>query len=832
MARLRSKGKAFGASTEPEVTARTRRSDRIRHSPRSSVPVQSIEEDDTAPVRNKRRRSAAPAKSQIQPSLNKGRVTRSSKGDAPHSELPPPASRKRRSGDAEEQYLKRQRSTSHESGEEDLPQPNQEDEEASEDDESMPPLKEFLDAINNNIGASAVPNKRPSPGSDASLEKPAEIEDGVIPHAATSDEGNTKETIIAITEEPNGAAGDSAEPEATSEQPESVQSEVPQSAQPVLQPNTLQRESLDPGPKGRVRRKKKASYYELNSDSALSPNRSTQPVASKNTQVGASIYDVPDSPQKHSNQSAARNTQVDENISDVPDSPQKHSNQSAARNTQVDENISDVPDSPQKHSDQAATPEEAQNASVSGDEGRQTNKQGKQRSSLADRRRTNVSTQNQDAEYQEEDSQEDPQEDPQEEDHEEEDHQEFFQDSLMLDAPPDDQETADSIPTTHMKRACVQKLMHIMTLKGWMEGRRWKDDFVDQAADKSDLLKRQPNHPALSTRILVQLFDLYQLCLEIPASQKLDQLTYLREKGKYFSKLISEIRQSIDRFTSKINDNIEGANPEQVTDGYNYVVRIHRRIIPMLVLVLDATFEAGCRTALEKGKKAAQQTGEFTVYLLALLERAAGWAYRLSQTVEGWYELHPSEKERDSSEEAQTNRALFHSATIRLKQELKEARRDLDKPEITPEDLMQRDEAIRQEREAEKQQSQERKDLQMQRFLNSIQRINPYGRSARARPVRQQVPALHRANPTSFASSQQPSEHSYYEQHGWHYWEDDQILTLIRTTAHPNYDNVRHMFPDRNTNELRERSRYLKLVVRDKYNRKGIAPPGWCIDEE
>jgi hypothetical protein len=751
---------------------------------------QSIEEDNAAPVRNSRQRSTAPTKFKIEISSNKGRVTRSTKRSSPHYELSPP---KRRSGvaAAQEQPSKRQRSTSHESAEEgDLPQPDQEDEEVAEDEEHTPP-KEFFDGINESLGASIVPNKRPTLKSNASVKNPAE-NDNTADQIDTSDEVNVGGTIIAATEEQHesrGSVRDSAEPEVASGQLETVQSEVPQSAQPVSHSNTLQRESLKSARQKRRRPREKASYDELNLSSELSPDRSTQPTASRNTQFDESVYDVPDSPQKPSNQTALA--------------------------------------------------EESQKAPMSTGGGSRKTKQGKQRSSQSGQRKSNASTRHQDDEQQEGHSQEENGEhgdhdfdpsDSEPESNQELDMSYLAQDSLVLDAPPDDPEAAASVATIRMKRAYVQKLMHIMTLRGWMEGRLWKNDFLEQAAEKSKLLANEPDCP-LPTRILVRLFKLYELCKKIPQSPKLDQLAYLREHAVDFGTLISNLRQSIDVFSSKINDIMEGATPEQVSTGFRSVAKLRRRIIPMLVLILDTTFEAGCRAPLENGQKAAQQTGEFTVYLLQPLERAAGWARRLSQIMEGWYELHPPTRERDNREEARENRAAFHTAIVTLKQELKNARNDLDRPKVAPEVLMQKDEAIRKEREVERQQYQEKKDLQMQRFLHSIQRINPYGQPAGARPIRQ-VPTHHQQNLTSSAPSQKLSEQSHYEQHGWHYWEDDRILSLIRTTAHPNYDNYRYMLPDRSPDELRERSRYLKLVARNKYERKGIAPPGWCIDED
>ncbi|KAL4729119.1 hypothetical protein ACLX1H_003527 [Fusarium chlamydosporum] len=788
MARLRSKGKAFGTTVEPEVTARSRRNERIRHSPRSSVPVQTIEQDNNASVRNTRQRSTAQTRSQNQTSSDQGRVTRSTRGTGPHTMLPPTASRKRRSSIAATQKkpLKRQHSTGHKSAEaENSSQSAQEDEEEDEDEVSIPP-DAFFDDINENIGVNKVPNKLPHLRPSVGATNPAENDRRAIAHADPSDEADVGEVIVAATEEQNesqGSVGDAAEPETAP-----VQSEAPQSAQPLSQPDTTRKEPLRPGRRKRGRPSKKAVYSESgygvrdpSPDLGSEPSRiqATQPTASDNKQVEKSVYDFPESDREHHDEIA-----VDKGSHKVP---------------------------------------------VSSSEPGRKMKQGKQRDSQSDRQRSHIAAQQQEERDGEEEEEGEDDFDISRDEPEigsDIDTSNLGEDSLMLDAPPDDSQTGVLMSTTRINRSCVQTLVHKMTLPGWTGKRRWKDALLEEAADKSEELASQPDCRVLSTRIMVHLFKLYELCKKVPQSPKLDQLAYLREHTTQFSNLVSNLRWSIDLFISNINAIMRGANTDEVGVGFIYVEKMLRKIIPMLVLVLDTTFEAGCRVPLQSGERLAQQTGEFTIYLLELLERAAGWAHRLSQTVNGWYELHPPIEERDKGEQAQQNRVAFHSATATLKRELEKARRDLDKPKVDPEILRRKDEAIRQEREAEVQQRKESQELQMQRFRHSIQRIRSSVPLLGARPVRQEVPISHQASQPGSAPSQRSPKRSYYEQHGWHYWEDDRLLTLIRTTSHPNYENFQQMLPGRDPSELRERARYLKLVMRNKYERRGTVPPG------
>ncbi|KAH6980083.1 hypothetical protein EDB82DRAFT_466100 [Fusarium venenatum] len=801
MARLRSRGSASVAPKEHEMTPHIRLHEGIRHSPRYSVPIRSIDTRSSPFVKRKTGlRSTSSARSRTRPSSSKSQVTRSVRGSVPDHELspqfspqlsPPPPRKRRSDATDQEQLPKRQRNASQQN-EEDLPQSDQQNEEADEDSEAIPSI-DFLNGINKNIGAFVVPNEQPSLLSNTSVEDSTKNDDSALSHFDTSHEIKVEKpaiadttvqhrssTVRALTETEDILLGTVA-PEET---PQSAQSSSQQSGSSSKGPQQSRRRKNG-------QRRKKATFYELNEGPELSLEQSAQPISSRNFQVDESIYDVPDSPPRQSN------------------------------HTKLVERSQKAPMSTGRGSPRMKL---------------------KQRSSQSGQRRSNVSIQYQDDEEQEENSQEEGDEHGDDEFASSDDELELqeqhtpHQDSLVLDTPPADSQAADSTHTTFIKRIYVQKLMHIMTLQGWMEKRFWKNEFLDHAADKSDELASKPDCPVLSTRILAQLFDLHELCKEIPKAPKIDQLAYLREKATKFSDLVSNLHQSIDSFIGSINNFMKSDDPEQVQVGSSRVTRLRRRTIPMLVLLLDTTFEAGCGHPDWDGKKASQQTGEFTVYLLEPLERAAGWAGRALQTVEGWYELHPPKKERDEDtvEEAKANRAAFRSALAMLKQELRKARRGLEKPRPSPAALMLRDEAIRKEREAREQERREKQNLQMQRFRESIQRIDPYRRSTKARPFRQEVPVPYRPSQPRPAPSNMPlsEREGYYERHGWHYWEDDRILTLIRTTTHPNYENFQWMLPDRSTDEITERSRYLKLVVRDKYQRDGIPPPGFCMDED
>ncbi|KAI1065028.1 hypothetical protein LB507_000760 [Fusarium sp. FIESC RH6] len=802
MARLRSGPRRTELTAESENAQRTR-----RHSTRSSVPVQSIEEDEIAPVRKSRPRSTAPTKSQDETSSNKGRVTRSNKGNAPLAALPANGSRKRRSdiGAVRKRPSERQRSSSNEPAEEEAPLQSDQEVEEEVDDKNTSLPRELFDTINENLGVIDVKNKLPKLRPGTSVENAVEDDSRAVAHVDHSDEAGAEETIVAATGEQNesqGSVGNLAETEAEQEQQqlEPIQSEAPQSAQRLSQSDASQREPLRPRKRKGKRQSKKAAYVEPNND-ARDPSPEHSPEVSQ-----------------------VNSTQPTE-----------------SRNTQFEKSVYEPPESDEERPSQIVLGKGSQKASASPVEDSQKTKRGRKRSSQSVQQTDEIVTLQREKQRRLEERQEEEEQEEEEEeqddfncsDNEPEVDLEFdashpAEDSLVIDAPPDGSQTEDSIPTTRLKRSYVQKLMHAMTLAGWLKRRQWAGDVLEKAEDvKSD---DQQADRVLSRRILAQLFDMYNLCKGIPRSLKLAQLEYLREHATQLKALISNLRQSIDLFINNINANMTETSAEHVSIGYRSVAKLHRRIIPMLVLLLDTTFEAGCGAPRE-GEKPSQQTGEFTVYLLEPLERAAGWAYRLSQVVNGWYELHPPRREQDKETKAKENRVMFHVAATVFQERLEKAMRDLDKPKVPPEVLMQRDEAIRQEREAEKERRREGQDRQMQRFLDSIKNIKPTEPRLRMRPSQQSLLAPSRTSQSTPAATQQSEAELYYQKHGWHLWEDDQLLGLIRTTSDPNYENFQQMLPSRSAGEMRERSRYLKLVMRNKYERRGVRPPGWCMEE-
>ncbi|KAF4944432.1 hypothetical protein FGADI_12684 [Fusarium gaditjirri] len=818
MVQLRSRGKADGASAEPEVTRKPQKRTGRQQPERPSALRPSIEVHINASGSNSSRQSTIHAIPQHQSSTSRSRITRSKRANTPHEKQASPTPRKRRAtnADSKDQPAKRQRPSRRKAAlenadEDDQPQLSQEHEETSEAEENaLSEHPDFIDIINSNIlGINSSHNKPPINGEPNSERAGRRISESGVPHIVDSD-GN-----IALDDIPQGQelgkAGNNQASTTNPEQPEAPHEELPVSEQEASQATQViqldtssRRQSLR---RKRRRQSKKPTYDEPGYNvRGVSPDLgsvvpqapATEASASQQLHAGGDIYNVPSDGEQASQPIVIRG--------------EKETHGTQAEHRWKTKQSKQKRSQPEQQNDQ--TPSQAQKEQE-GEEGNEESARKKDKNGDGDK----------ECEDEGEDSDND---EPKAE--QELDTSDLVDDSLLLDEPP-----SGSQPTAWIKRDTVQKLVWFTTYSGWMNGRKWKEDALELAQIASEALKE--NERVRSRFILAKLYDLYELCKEIPSSSISQQLEYIREHTAQLNSLYTTLRANIDEFISSINTILEQGDTKQVSKGFQYVTKLHRRIIPMLVLVLDQIFQAGCGRPGEGAKKLRFQKGEFTVYTLEPLERVAGWTRRLSQVVESWYELHPPRRERDQSEKAKEHRKIFREATKELKKSLEKARKSISAIQRAPDQrrkAMQKDEAVRREREADAQRRRNIQDMQMQRFLQSIQKIG----SSQPRPptigsYRQAVRRYQFATSQSgLIRSQEPLAVEYFEKHGWDYSEDDHLLSLIRTTSHPNYESFGQVLPGRDPHELEERSKYLRMVMRDKYERKGIQPPGWCIAED
>ncbi|KAF4436427.1 hypothetical protein FACUT_6438 [Fusarium acutatum] len=807
---LRSRGKAGGSSAEPEATVYLRKRTRRKQSERPSALRPSIEVQINASGSNSSRQSTIHAIPQDQPSTNRSRVTRSKRANTPHEKLPSPTPRKRRATDAGFKRQRRpRRKVALESAEGDeQPQLNQEHEEASEAEENaLPERLDLMDIINSNIldinsSSNELPPERAG----------RRMSGAEAPQTVESDENialaDIQQEQESDTAENNQASAPSPEQrEAPHEEHRVSGQEAPPATQEMAQINpSSQKQSLS---RKRRRQSQKPTYgapgynargVSLELGSALPQAPAIEASASQQVHAGGDDHDVPSDREQGSQ-------------------PILSKGEKETHGTQAEH----------RRKTKKGKRKRSQHEQLNGQTPTQAEEETEERNEEGTRKKDKNG--DQDREYENEDIDSDDNEPAAEH---ELDISNLTEDSLLIDEPPSGLQTALLTPTAWVKRDTVQKLVWTTTFSGWMNGRKWPKDALEFAKIASEA--SEEGGRVRSRLILGKLYSLYELCKEIPSSSISQQLEYVLEHTAQLRSLYTTLRVAIDEFISSINTIMEQGDARQVGKGYQYVTKLHRRIIPMLVLVLDQLFQAGCGRPGESTKKLGFQKGEFTVYTLEPLERTAGWVQRLSQVVESWYELHPPRRERDRSEESKEHRRILRETTKRLKASLEKARESIDAIKRAPiqrNKIMQKDEAIRMEREADALRRRKIQDMQMQRFLQSMQKVE----SSQARPYtigsyRGAVRYRSVASQSGLIRSQEPSDDDYFEKHGWHYWEDDHLLSSIRTTSHPNYEVLHRMLPNRDPDELKERSNYLRMVMRDKYERKGVQPPGWCVAED
>lgn len=120
----------------------------------------------------------------------------------------------------------------------------------------------------------------------------------------------------------------------------------------------------------------------------------------------------------------------------------------------------------------------------------------------------------------------------------------------------------------------------------------------------------------------------------------------------------------------------------------------------------------------------------------------------------------------------------------------------------------ERDLLAKLDRETQEQDRREAQSLQMQRFVESTMRMRRTGETKGSRLGRKD---------------------SYFEEHGgWHYWEDDRLLGVIRKVARPNVEELAAIVLRRSSGEIEQRLGILRERVRRKYEAEGVVPPHWC----
>ncbi|KAJ3519167.1 hypothetical protein NM208_g14232 [Fusarium decemcellulare] len=791
MAHLRSQGKAKTLAPGSKIG----RQRRTRKSTQADAPASSEE----SASRNTRRRSSQRTKLDQQPTSSPGRRTRSQKGAVSHERLSTPPKRKRRStvADSQEQPPKRQRN-------EDAGAVEEEPHGHASDDQSAPLSQDFYTKINESARGEQLQNL-PQLRLDNSVEHPTETESRMeIAVEASQDGARDEEAHMAevdvvadshrptrdvseLEEEGSAPAKGQQELDKPVEQPESiVQSEGVERDDAESRPAASHPRSSQPGKWRKRQQSQKAPFGEA---TYQEPRGASPDLGSKMPSPQAKRFSTRGRPR----------------ISTIQEDPYEFQG-------------SDEEESPQKEM------QEQEEKSNTATEATSKRKQSQPQS-----------TQPRPTENEEEPETEDEDEDVPESDQAPDGSEsEAHEDSLFIDPSGEDEATI----RVKIHGRMVQKLFTLMTFSAWTGKRKWAEDVRVKVHESEPDRRKKP--AGRSEALMFDLYDLWGLCSEIPRAPHFErQHAYQREKAGAFKKSISTISYHVERYASYITTRMESSetNSEEVKNGRIVVKQLYRRIIPMLVFILKQAFLAGCDESSGEDADAVKQNGEFTKYILQLLERTTGWIKRLGHVMLGWLELHPpklasqSIVARDRARNIQAYRQKLIADTGSLQKALEDALKkhgELAKaPERDRREREKRERALR-EREEQEKKLREAQDLQMQRFILSTQRK----RLSRPTAHRSTQASNEAANQSTWVASQSLSGDEYFEKHGgWRYWEDDRLLNTIRNTLRPNYRVLTDMLPGRSIEEVEQRAKHLRMNIRRKYEKAGWQPPAWSYDE-
>ncbi|RSL53301.1 hypothetical protein CEP54_010449 [Fusarium duplospermum] len=858
MARLRSQGKAAGPVSLPEP----RRRGRSRASTSTMTPLKSdVSESSIRPRGRPRKSKASEAE---EPPSSQRRQTRSHTDNQTFEKLSTPRRKRRRTiGEPEDQSAKRQHSDDAE-GVEEEEQSSQNHDQAEDDgdDESAPPGQDFFKNINKTILPDAeqihkLPELRPDDNAEYYSENEGrrgivvelaqdnnedviEVEaeagdddeaanDAVVEVEAEIEDSQVVDKDVEMVDEVPAQVEDHEEPSIPPEQPASVEQPEPaEQDEPESRPDPSQPNPSQPGKRKKRRQSRKATFGEpdyraraaspvLGSDPPRSqagrPSKSKQPLLTQ-AQENALYEFVGDDEENHQEkQQGEKRGQTSTATTQAARKrgrPQSQTTRSpAGRRREVAENAAG----------------EAQDSSYTDDDPE------------ADEEPTELS----DTEDQSGDEDE-PDDEP-----ELGNDSSVAEDSLLIE-PPKENERA---PTAKIHGKVVQRLVTIMVSSGWTGKRKWDRDAKLEAASakrdfKEESLKKDRRSLPRSKVILAHLYDLWKLCQKIPRLPRLDeQNKYLREHKAHFNRLVTKANRLIDRYIKDITKGTEPNHDAQANQLNNrrIISKLHRHIIPMLVWLLRDAFLAGCDIDDKQLKLAVTHTGEFTLSTLQPLLRISGWIQRLCAVLLDWSQLNypkPDEKNEDWEKKDKDWKNLWSAVEV-AKENIDEALWHIEEIYKAPEKqkkALENDLVVQREREKKRQQAKEAQARQMQLFIESTQRKNS-SRQVLRRPTQETSssrPASHR--PTKAGTQSHPvaprlgqeEEAEYFEKHGWHYWEDDRLLITIRSARQLDYQVLASACDERSSEEVKERVKYLKDMVRHKYERHGTEPPLWTYE--
>ncbi|KAH7013288.1 hypothetical protein EDB80DRAFT_368040 [Ilyonectria destructans] len=458
------------------------------------------------------------------------------------------------------------------------------------------------------------------------------------------------------------------------------------------------------------------------------------------------------------------------------------------------------------------------------------------------------------------------------------------EESLFVDPPQE----MDEYITTDISNVFILTLVSKMKFGGWAGDKNWEGEFTAKEGEsKSTWLKHHEEflQPKKCKDLFKHLSYLRTLCREMPNAPDLEaQFEYIRRKSSTFRKSIKTIDSLVSHVCKHINDQIQLATenaPHDPNWGQNAVKTLHKKIIPMLVLVLREGFLTGGAVAVHDGKAT---TSEFTSSTLQLPLRIIGWLQRLYNMVMGYVHVDPPrpasdskanaqkvnsamnqqkqlgeyllnmdrvlrqaidrlayiamapQREKQAAEEAAVRALSFQNAQVQKQQKERESQAEqmqlflksiqrMNKPEAPPRQPSSREEDLSGQRELQRQDWQ----TQQKERKEQIQQMQQRKSEAQDRQMQLFIGSIQRMSKPETTERQLSASDEYFEKYGgWYKWEDERLLNMIRRVEKPDVQALAPLVPGRRVKEVAQRVKDLRERMRIKYETTGIAPPLWC----
>ena len=409
--------------------------------------------------------------------------------------------------------------------------------------------------------------------------------------------------------------------------------------------------------------------------------------------------------------------------------------------------------------------------------------------------------------------------------------------------PPED---TQDVPLAPVKSSHFHLLLDHMGRAEWTgNGKLWQtelssgEELPNKNISQGDIDQIQWIHwynkhkPGRYKQMIQYIYRLRCLCRQVPtASNPEEQVDHLGQKATVaaFRQTIHPIALYVDNTTTKFATLSGDSNQRQRKRAENDSKSLSNMVIPLLCLVLKEIFVLGASQSreerLEGELDSLPMMGKFSASLLQTMLQITGWIGMLCGDVVIEQRVRP----QTNAVERKLNRLALPMRYIeRFKGDVRNALDNLDEVangHIRRQLAMENDKRLKQEREEKLRKEREEKDLQWQMHLASTQRMTRCRTSSPPPTVPRPTPAM----PSSSQTRHLSEKEGYAARNGGWYWdEDNRLLTTIRRVPQPDFTVLANVIRGRSAEEVRQRAKELKEIIRRKYEMRNMPPPRWCI---